>query len=83
MQTAVTFSQPVLSDVEKRYRQRYVDMIVTPGVTDTFRTRARITSVIRRELESRSFLEVKDFPTTPSTTITTRWHAADACHGAS
>ena len=47
-----------LSDVEKRYRQRYVDMIVTPGVTDTFRTRARITSVIRRELENRGFLEV-------------------------
>jgi len=48
-----------LSDVEKRYRQRYVDMIVTPGVTDTFRKRARITSTIRRFLEARDFLEVE------------------------
>eukprot|EP01025_Chloroclados_australasicus_P029961 TRINITY_DN2995_c0_g1_i7.p1 TRINITY_DN2995_c0_g1~~TRINITY_DN2995_c0_g1_i7.p1 ORF type:complete len:369 (-),score=26.53 TRINITY_DN2995_c0_g1_i7:531-1613(-) len=44
-----------LTDVEKRYRQRYLDMIVTPGVADTFRTRAKITSAIRRYLESLGF----------------------------
>eukprot|EP01025_Chloroclados_australasicus_P029963 TRINITY_DN2995_c0_g1_i9.p2 TRINITY_DN2995_c0_g1~~TRINITY_DN2995_c0_g1_i9.p2 ORF type:complete len:593 (-),score=98.85 TRINITY_DN2995_c0_g1_i9:413-2167(-) len=48
-----------LTDVEKRYRQRYLDMIVTPGVADTFRTRAKITSAIRRYLESLGFLEVE------------------------
>lgn len=48
-----------LSDVEKRYRQRYVDMIVTPGVTDTFRKRARIVSTIRSMLEAQGFLEVE------------------------
>lgn len=60
MSSTVHFPQG-LSDVEKRYRQRYVDMIVTPGVTDTFRTRARITSTIRRFLEAREFLEVSVF----------------------
>eukprot|EP01026_Neomeris_dumetosa_P028650 TRINITY_DN2322_c0_g1_i5.p1 TRINITY_DN2322_c0_g1~~TRINITY_DN2322_c0_g1_i5.p1 ORF type:complete len:570 (-),score=102.10 TRINITY_DN2322_c0_g1_i5:143-1852(-) len=48
-----------LTDVEKRYRQRYLDMIVTEGVADTFRTRAKITSAIRRYLEDLGFLEVE------------------------
>jgi len=48
-----------LSDVEKRYRQRYVDMIVTPGVRDTFVARAKMLSSLRSELGRRGFLEVE------------------------
>lgn len=48
-----------LQDVEKRYRQRYVDMIMNAEVVNTFKARARITSCIRRLLEDRGFLEVE------------------------
>ena len=48
-----------LSDVEERYRRRYVDLIVTPGVQDTFRKRARVVSTIRRFLDDRGYLEVE------------------------
>ena len=48
-----------LTDTEKRYRQRYVDLIVNPQVRQTFRRRARITAAIRRYLESRDFLEIE------------------------
>ena len=37
-----------LTDIEKRYRQRYLDMIVTPGVRDTLRSRSAIIATIRR-----------------------------------
>lgn len=47
-----------LADVEARYRRRYVDMIVTPGVTDTLRARSKTISALRRALEDRGFLEV-------------------------
>ncbi|KAG2490033.1 hypothetical protein HYH03_011498 [Edaphochlamys debaryana] len=47
-----------LSDVEKRYRQRYLDLIMAAEVRDTFRSRSRIVSTIRRQLEDRGFLEV-------------------------
>lgn len=39
--------------------RRYLDLIVNPEVRDTFRTRARITSLIRRHLEDRGFLEME------------------------
>jgi len=48
-----------LTDVEKRYRQRYVDLIVNPEVRQTFRRRAQITAGIRRYLEERDFLEIE------------------------
>ena len=48
-----------LADVEQRYRQRYVDLIVTPGVRETFRRRAKIVSGIRRFLDERGYLEVE------------------------
>ncbi len=48
-----------LSDVEQRYRQRYVDLIVTPGVRDVFRKRTRVVSTIRRFLDERGYLEVE------------------------
>src|SRR5512138_1765264 len=48
-----------LTDVEARYRQRYVDLAVTPGVRDVFVKRARIVSTIRRFLDGRGYLEVE------------------------
>jgi len=48
-----------LSDVETRYRQRYVDLIVTPESRHTFRTRSQIISLIRRGLEANDFMEVE------------------------
>jgi len=48
-----------LSDTEKRYRQRYVDLIVNPQVRNTFRIRAKVTAGIRRYLETRDFLEIE------------------------
>jgi len=48
-----------LTDVAKRYRQRYVDLIVNPQVRQTFRRRAQITAGIRRYLEQQDFLEIE------------------------
>jgi lysyl-tRNA synthetase, class II len=48
-----------LADVEKRYRQRYVDLIVNPDARAALVARARMTGAIRRELEGRGFLEVE------------------------
>ena len=48
-----------LSDVETRYRQRYLDLIVNPDVRKTFRTRSQIVSWIRQFFASRDFLEVE------------------------
>ena len=47
-----------LADVEKRYRQRYLDLIVTPQSRETFRRRALTVSAIRRWLDDREFLEI-------------------------
>lgn len=48
-----------LTDVEKRYRQRYVDLIVNPEVRETFRRRSLITTAIRRFLTDRGFIEIE------------------------
>ncbi|XP_062228716.1 lysine--tRNA ligase, chloroplastic/mitochondrial-like isoform X2 [Phragmites australis] len=48
-----------LTDVDKRYRQRYVDMIANPEVADVFRTRAKVVSEIRKTMESFCFIEVE------------------------
>ena len=48
-----------LSDVEVRYRQRYLDLIVSEETRDTFRKRAKIISAIRRFFDQREFLEVE------------------------
>lgn len=48
-----------LTDVAKRYRQRYVDLIVNPQVRDTFRKRALITAAIRRYLDEQGFIEIE------------------------
>jgi len=48
-----------LKDVELRYRQRHLDMIVNPEVRKTFVMRSRIISYIRSWLDKRGFLEVE------------------------
>ena len=48
-----------LADVEKRYRQRYLDLIVSPQSRETFRRRALLVSGIRRWLDERQFLEIE------------------------
>ena len=47
-----------LKDVDLRYRQRYVDLIINPEVKNTFIARSRIMKGIRRYLDDRGFLEV-------------------------
>lgn len=48
-----------LKDVELRYRQRYVDLIMNPDVQQTFVTRSRIIQSMRRYLDSKGYLEVE------------------------
>ncbi|KAK7350460.1 hypothetical protein VNO77_09131 [Canavalia gladiata] len=48
-----------LTDIDKRYRQRYVDMIANPEVADVFRRRAKVVSEIRRTMDSLGFVEVE------------------------
>ncbi len=48
-----------LKDIETRYRQRYLDLIVNPGVKDVFIKRAKIIKSIRGFLDSNGFLEVE------------------------
>jgi lysyl-tRNA synthetase, class II len=48
-----------LEDLETRYRQRYLDLIVNPPVRDLFRTRSKIIRLIRQFMEERGFLEVE------------------------
>ncbi len=48
-----------LTDVDARYRQRYVDLIVTDQARETLRKRSRIVAEIRRQLGDRGFLEVE------------------------
>lgn len=47
------------TDVNKRYRQRYLDLVSNPSVRSTFAARARITAFIRRYLDARGFLEIE------------------------
>ena len=48
-----------LKDVEIRYRQRYVDLIVTPRTRELFLSRSAIVSEFRRFMEDKGFLEVE------------------------
>lgn len=48
-----------LTDVETRYRQRYLDFIMNPEIRDTFRKRSQIIADIRRFLTDRGFMEVE------------------------
>lgn len=48
-----------LKDVETRYRQRYVDLIVNPEVRETFTKRSQIITAVREILGQKEFLEVE------------------------
>ncbi len=48
-----------LTDVETKYRQRYVDLIVTPETKETFRKRMKIIRLTREFLNARGYLEVE------------------------
>ena len=47
-----------LTDMEARYRRRYVDLIVNPEIRDTFIKRTQIIKAIREFLDGRNYLEV-------------------------
>ena len=48
-----------LADVEKRYRQRYLDTISNEGIGAIFRARSKAVSAVRRFLDERGFIEVE------------------------
>jgi lysyl-tRNA synthetase class 2 len=48
-----------LTDVETRYRQRYLDLIVNPDVREVFRKRSQIISLIRDYMVNKDYLEVE------------------------
>ncbi|CAI7923552.1 unnamed protein product [Closterium sp. NIES-53] len=48
-----------LADVEIRYRQRYLDMIVNPSVASVFRARAKVIKAIRQHMEDNCFVEIE------------------------
>jgi lysyl-tRNA synthetase, class II len=48
-----------LKDIEQRYRQRYLDLIMNPESKNTFITRSRIIQAMRRYLDSHGYLEVE------------------------
>jgi lysyl-tRNA synthetase class 2 len=48
-----------LKDVETRYRQRYVDLLVNPGVREVFILKTRLIKTIREFFDARGFVEVE------------------------
>ena len=48
-----------LADIELRYRQRYVDLIMNPQSRETLRRRSRVVGAMRRYLVERAYLEVE------------------------
>ncbi len=48
-----------LTDIETRYRRRYVDLLVTPASRETFKKRVEIIRLIREYLSNRGFMEVE------------------------
>ena len=48
-----------LSDTETRYRQRYVDLVVTEESSRTLRNRSRMISLMRHWMEDNDFMEVE------------------------
>jgi len=48
-----------LRDVETRYRQRYVDLVVNPEVREIFLLRSRLVALLRRFFDARGFVEVE------------------------
>ncbi len=48
-----------LTDVEMRYRQRYVDLVVNPEVREVFLKRSKLVQSLRRTMEANEFVEVE------------------------
>jgi lysyl-tRNA synthetase class 2 len=48
-----------LTDVELRYRQRYVDLVMNPAVREVFLKRSRLVQSLRRTMEAHGFIEVE------------------------
>jgi lysyl-tRNA synthetase, class II len=48
-----------LTDVELRYRQRYVDLVMNPGVREVFLKRSKLVQSLRRTMEAHGFIEVE------------------------
>ncbi|HEY6338031.1 MAG TPA: lysine--tRNA ligase [Candidatus Sulfotelmatobacter sp.] len=48
-----------LTDVELRYRQRYVDLVMNPEVRDVFMKRSKLVQSMRRTMEAHGFIEVE------------------------
>jgi lysyl-tRNA synthetase class 2 len=48
-----------LADVETRYRQRYIDLMVNPGALDAFRKRSRLVRAIRDFMDGEGYIEVE------------------------
>ncbi len=48
-----------LTDVELRYRQRYVDLVVNPEVREVFLKRSKLVQSLRRTMEEHGFVEVE------------------------
>jgi lysyl-tRNA synthetase, class II len=48
-----------LADVELRYRQRYVDLVVNPEVREVFLKRSKLVQSLRHTMESHGFIEVE------------------------
>jgi lysyl-tRNA synthetase, class II len=48
-----------LKDIEERYRQRYVDLMINPGVRDIFITRTKVLQFLRNYLDKDGFFEVE------------------------
>ncbi len=48
-----------LKDIEARYRQRYLDLMMNPDVSNTFKTRTRIIKSVRSFLDELGFVEVE------------------------
>jgi lysyl-tRNA synthetase class 2 len=48
-----------LTDVEMRYRQRYVDLVMNPEVRETFVKRSKVVQSLRRFLDARGYIEVE------------------------
>ncbi len=72
-----------LSDVEKRYRQRYLDLITNTEVKELFQVRSQIITAIRQFLNQHGFIEVETPVLQPSAggalarPFTTHHHALD------
>jgi lysyl-tRNA synthetase class 2 len=72
-----------LSDTDKRYRQRYLDLIANTEVKEVFKVRSRVITAIRHFLNQRGFIEVETPVLQPSAggalarPFTTHHHALD------